>query len=173
MVSAIKDGTVKQDFYYTRGGNNHQSIYSYETKPIQTPVGNVSAAIGTDYRLDDGGTNNRTVFDTFLSIPIFSCFSFKGRARTNYSSDNTTTQFRGGLQVSGKITDRLGVYAQGYVADKLSFKGKKSNFSTGAFAGADYRLTDSTKVYAEMQAYDLNHTNKDNIGVNVGIRYSF
>ena len=46
MSTVIENGTAKQDFYYTRGNNNHQSLYTYETKPVKTPVGNNRTALG-------------------------------------------------------------------------------------------------------------------------------
>ena len=173
MVNAIERGTVKQDFYYTRGGNNHQAIYSYETKPVKTPVGNISFAAGTDYRLDDGGKNDRSVFDAFLSLPVFSWLSFKGRARTSYSDSSSSTQFRGGLQVGTQLTHDVGVYVQTYVADKAYYDNGQTDVKTGAFAGIDYKINDKIKIFVEAQAYDLHHPDRDNVGVNFGLRVSF
>ena len=173
MVSAVNEGTVKTDLYSCHQGKNNQAIHSYETKPVETPAGNVSVAVGTDYKLDDGGKNNRTVFDIFLSKLITPIISLKGRVRTNYSSEKPSTQFRGGVQIGKQITDRTGLYAQVYAADKVNFKGRKSDVKAGAFIGADYKVSDKTKVYVEAQAYDLHHPDKNNVGVNVGLRWTF
>ena len=173
MASVLKNGTLKHDFYYTRGENNHQSLYTYEFKPLTMPAGNLSFATGVDYRLDDGDIYKKSIFDGFLSVPLFSCFSFKGRARTSYSDEKTTTQFRGGVQAGTQLTDSIGAYTQVYVADKADYRSGKTDVKTGAFAGIDYKINDKTKIFVEAQAYDLNHPDKDNVGANFGLRVSF
>ena len=107
-----------------------------------------------------------------MSIPIISWFSFKGRVRTNYSENNPTTQFRGGIQVTVPITDNVGVYAQAYNANKINFKGRQSDVKTGAYGGIEIKINNRIKFFVEVQPYDLHHPKRDNIGVNSGLRVS-
>ena len=172
-VSILEGGTYKTDMYYMLGDNSTQTLHTYETRPIEFPGGKISFALGTDYRLEDGDTFRRTVYDVFTTIPLTENFSLKGRVRTNYSSENPTTQFRGGIQFNENLTDRLSFYTQLYAADKLRYKQRDTDFLTGVYSGLEYKFSDWFKAFAEAQLYDLNHPSKDSVGFNLGLRWNF
>ena len=169
----LEGGTYKTDMYYMLGDNSNQTLHTYETRPIEFPGGKISFALGTDYKLDDGDTFKKTVFDVFTTVPLSENFSLRGRVRTNYSSENPTTQFRGGIQFSKDLTDRLSFYTQLYAADKLRYKQRDTSLLTGVYSGLEYRFTDTFKAFAEAQLYDLNHPSKDSVGFNLGLRWNF
>ena len=171
--SFLQGGSNKTDFYYMLGDSSHQTLYTYETRALSTPLGKASFGVGTDYKLDDGDKLSKTVFDSYLSVPFIENFALKGRIRTNYYSSNPTTQFRSGIAYNQKINDGLSLYALTYAADKLSYHGRKTDYLTGFYTGLDCKLTDKMKFYVEAQDYDLKHTSKDKIGLNCGFKYTF
>lgn len=172
-MAFFKSGKIRTDTYYQIKDNSHQAIYSYQTKPTATALGNVSFAIGTDYKLDDGATFDRTVIDGYISKPIIDGLAFNGRIRTNYSDDKSSTQFRGGLELSHSISDRTKAYAQVYGAEKICYNKGQSAFAFGAFGGFSHKLSDNSKFYVETQCYDLENPKKDNWGFNIGYSYEF
>ena len=166
-------GVVKSDHYYT-GDGSHQTVVTGGLPEGTLPGGvKASVMIGKDVRQDRTPNDDPTVVDVHLRRPVTDGVELKGRVRTSYTEENPSTQFRGGIQVSHPITKRDKAYAQGYVAQRVNYRGTNPKATVGIFAGIDHQFSDNVSGYVEAQAYDVSDFGRANIGVNVGLKLTF
>ena len=170
--SLLEGGKYKNDVYYTPGCNNHQALHTFQTDCVKTPFGNYSAAIGADYKLDDGDEIKKTVLDLYSSHPLNKYFSINGRWRTNYSEANPTTQARLGLNFSLPLTDNLTLVNQVYGKGRLNFHGRHTGLTFGNFLDAVYKINDKWSIIGEIEPSDLSKISTNNIIDSIGVRYN-
>ena len=171
--SPLAGGKFKDDLYYNVGNNNHQFLFTYQTKPVKSLFGDYSLAIGTDYKLEEGYKQRKTIFDLYSSYPIDSSFSIDGRLRTSYCDENPTTQARLGLNFKHPITDRVDLYNLMYAKERCNFKKNNTDFTVGDFLGISAELSDNWSACAEVELTDLQNIKKNNLYFNFGLRYKF
>lgn len=164
-------GAMRTDHYWT-ADNKNQFIRSFETAPIDFGLFSVTGAVGKDHCLDTPFTQEKDVFDIYLKAPLTEHLTFKGRIRTSHGHDSLTSQLRGGIEFSHKLTDNDSFYAQLYVAEKMNRYGKSCE-TAGFFTGISHKISENSSLYIEAQAYDLSDINKGSYGFNLGFKYSF
>lgn len=144
------------------GSNTTMLLRTFKEKPSKNLTLSGGFGISTDF----SGTN-AFMLEGKAKYDIGEHFGVQLRSRNSFASGNSSTQLRFSPEYKTKVSDKVSIYANPYVAAKYKFNDKNLTTDVGAFAGATYKISENFSVSGEVQKYNGLDCGAENWGANV------